>query len=297
MRVTDLREDVYQMIAAQLDDDGYMDASRIVCRSTMCTASPMQNNPQRLLELVRLGLHAEALGLNHTLERMENSTKQAEGTETGDKILFVPSLEEYSVEKFASKIPKYIPDERQTRFTEKYSMGHQSEVTALAYSPDGAYLVSGDVLGTVHLHDVALIHQRYLFPVLRGYDVRSLCRVYNDHTQPVYTLQFHPFEPFLFSGARDGTIFFHHYVKPDTLKLKRSVKDTFPIRALAIHPDGQGKRTRVNQHCLNPKKSFWMSWTLNEKVYGLFFYASLRLFSEKRRCCYIQISYGLYSER
>ena len=45
-------EELYQLMAAQLHADGFYDAARAVCRSTMCTSSPLDSNENKLSELV-----------------------------------------------------------------------------------------------------------------------------------------------------------------------------------------------------------------------------------------------------
>ena len=52
--------------------------------------------------------------------------------------------------------------------------GHEDEVSSLAFSPDGKWLVSGDLTGSVRVWNVETRKQIYEYPN-QGYGVLSLC--------------------------------------------------------------------------------------------------------------------------
>ena len=136
-------------------------------------------------------------------------------------------------------IPKYVTDERSTRFCEQFTATHKSTACSVCYSPEGEYCASGYIDGTIHVHDVDAIHSRALYPTIQGQEIKTLCRVFTDHLQPVLALQFHPTQPVLLSGGRDGLIHIFDYTRPQSRKAVSVIKDNFPVRCLAAHPDGR----------------------------------------------------------
>jgi len=216
MQSDEARRQLYQMMAAQLQHDGFYDAARVVSRSTMVTTLSLNNDPTRLLSLTNLGLHAEAVGM----------TGGYMGRETYRSL---PTVETHVSETAP------ITDERWSRFAEKYNVSYKQPVRTVAYSADGLLSASGCGDGMVRINDVPAMHQRYL-----RHEDTSLCRLFHDHTQAVHTVAFHPTLPWLVSGGREGKIFIYDYTRPGAAsKPLRTVEDTHAVRGLLCHPGGR----------------------------------------------------------
>lgn len=99
--------------------------------------------------------------------------------------------------------------------------GHNHQVLAVAFSPDGSLLASGSADTTICLWDST---ERRLRSTLRG------------HTHWVRSLAFSPDGAHLISGGGDQTIRIWDLAEQRVLEVLRG--HTHVIRALALHPDG-----------------------------------------------------------
>ena len=218
MQGEESRRQLYQMMAAQLQHDGFHDAARIVARSTMCTSLPLNGDPSRLLGLATLGMHAEAVGMSG-------------GYLNRNDWRVLPCVEGHVGSGDSAVAPT---DERWSRFSEKYAASAKQAVRATCFSQDGMYAAAGSSDGTVRIHDVPAMHSRYL-----RHDDGTICRTYHDHTQAVHNVCFHPTDAMLITGGRDGKIHMHGYTNPANKTAVRTIDDTYPIRGLVCHPGGK----------------------------------------------------------
>jgi WD40 repeat protein len=104
--------------------------------------------------------------------------------------------------------------------------GYQTKVRELAWSPDGRWLATGGG-STATLWD---FHRR------RG-PAGSRPLELDRHTDRITTMAFHPHQPLLATGARDGLVLLWH-PDHDDLPITAAALDA-PITTLAWAPDGQ----------------------------------------------------------
>jgi WD40 repeat protein/serine/threonine protein kinase len=99
--------------------------------------------------------------------------------------------------------------------------GHTGEVTSVAYSPDGQWLASGSVDGTVKVWDL-----------LAGRELRTL-----NHTGRVTSVHFSPDGKRLASGSTDRTARIWHLPSGQELHILRGHKGT--VGSVHFSPDGK----------------------------------------------------------
>lgn len=140
--------------------------------------------------------------------------------------------------------------------------GHEDEVNAVVWLDDGR-LVSCSDDGTVRIWNdwreqhVLSGHSAEVYTIrARGYLVASasfdctvrlwdantgqLLQTMSQHSQPVYSLAFHPTRPWLATGALDGQVYLHYLDTPSaaTSQLIHKAEDEGGILELAWSPDG-----------------------------------------------------------
>ena len=230
---------LYRMVVRQLYSDGYVDAARAVANSTRCAPQGVSEaaagggagGGQRLAQLVRGGSAAEAL------QRQLDATVATGGAETALYAQSVYSAPQPTAAYAMTELYVSFPFERPLR--------------CAAYNPtDGNLIALGGSNGVVRVFDASLMEERQrLRPGAkdrggktapsRSALVRVLSSQHDSNTS-VEWVGFHPFDPIVASGARDGTVTMTNIASPETTvvcELKgKGAQDTFPIRAAAFEP-------------------------------------------------------------
>lgn len=99
--------------------------------------------------------------------------------------LFVPEKNEISIISMAER-----------KIIDKIQTQHQANITAIAVSSDGKYILTGDKEGEIHLY----------------YEEGSLVKNFDIHTSTIYTLEFHPTEAKFISSSKDGKLLVTKYL-------------------------------------------------------------------------------------
>lgn len=68
--------------------------------------------------------------------------------------------------------------------------------------------------------------------------VRPVIRTLYDHTEVVNDLEFHPYQPLLFSASKDQSIKIFEFGNMSQRKAKKQIQETHNVRSIAIHPSG-----------------------------------------------------------
>ncbi|MDL1885841.1 TIR domain-containing protein [Anaerolineae bacterium CFX8] len=105
--------------------------------------------------------------------------------------------------------------------------GHSGNITALIFSPDGRYALSGAGSGSTPRPDFSLI----LWDAATGEPLRR----YNGHSGPVNALAFSPDGRYIVSGSDDGQI--RSWETTPTGELAR-YNAAYAVREMAFHPGG-----------------------------------------------------------
>eukprot|EP01006_Ploeotia_vitrea_P026244 TRINITY_DN59220_c1_g1_i1.p1 TRINITY_DN59220_c1_g1~~TRINITY_DN59220_c1_g1_i1.p1 ORF type:complete len:418 (-),score=29.94 TRINITY_DN59220_c1_g1_i1:32-1285(-) len=205
------KQALYQLIAAQLRNDGFIGVADAVLRTTAAFPPPPETEANRLLELVRVGWKCEP---------------HAKG-EGGVDLMKGLDLEGPP----PTKSPLAGVQERRCNFT------HRNVVKSIRFSPDGKYVAIGSADG---LAQIALAQHIRATPTTQVLEDASaiVLRNFDDHTQAVNDVCFHPTSPLLFTASRDCNVRGFQYTQPDKLQPLHTFADNFACRAIDVHPTG-----------------------------------------------------------
>lgn len=130
-----------------------------------------------------------------------------------------------------------------TDYETVYVTSHKGPCRAGAFSPDGSLVATGSVDTSIKILDTdkmiakssgvvgddSQAEQGALHPVIR---------TLYDHQDEVTCLEFHPHEQILISGSDDCTVKIYDFAKPSVKRAQRTIQETYPVRAIAMHPAG-----------------------------------------------------------
>jgi WD40 repeat protein len=130
----------------------------------------------------------------------------------------------------ASRKPGLFLSETGTGETVGELKGHEKDVTAVAFSPDGKKVASGSLDGTVKVWDIK-----------RRKELAS----FDDHHDDIFSVAFHPKESLLVSTAKDKTIRLWDLDKKDLLATAKLKELNYYLK-LQISSDGKFLATRTS---------------------------------------------------
>nr|VFJ46503.1 MAG: WD40 repeat [Candidatus Kentron sp. FW] len=125
----------------------------------------------------------------------------------------------------------------QTGKTLKILRGHEAPIYAVAFSPDGARLVTGSLDHTLRLWDVSTSLDTGISTPLDAGGKRKLVKVLAGHTDDVMAAAFTPDGKYLLSGSDDQTI--RLWDGRDGKFIKQLAEQDSRVSSLAISPDGK----------------------------------------------------------
>jgi WD40 repeat protein len=115
-----------------------------------------------------------------------------------------------------------IPTEPEDWLQVHIMAGHQDAVTAVAFSPDGRFLASGDNRGKIFLWDAA---------------TGAFVRILQGHTRTINTITFSPDSVLVASGSWDNTIRIWDTATGELMRALQGRKES--VTDLAFSPDGK----------------------------------------------------------
>ncbi|ORC92399.1 uncharacterized protein TM35_000031520, partial [Trypanosoma theileri] len=241
---------LYQMMIRQLHHDGYLAAAAAVADATGVVVPRLQEDGHRLSRLVARGLADEASCIMDMQNFMQSEV----------------------VERYLSASRLYIPlhlSESSTVGQAAYRMRERFTTSSLGgvvrrvcVSPDGTLVACGGTNGLCvvfslkTMEDLMALEEVRQENQFRGIDgsnnsttvgVRNAsnkitelaeARRFHEHTQSVEAMHFHPSQPLLLTGGREGDLYVRDYSQPDN-KIVHKLHDTFPIRSGVFHPSGE----------------------------------------------------------
>ncbi|KAK7197261.1 WD domain, G-beta repeat [Novymonas esmeraldas] len=266
--VDPLSREIYQMMVRQLHHDGFLAASSAVCDATGVMVGGVENDGDRLARVVAAGLSVD--------EMERRSAAEFHATQVVERFLSASKL--YMPLSLSSR---WSVGHRCLRMRERFvSASLGGVVRDISFSPDGAYVACAGANGLAAIFSMetvedlsaldevraanrarALDGSRDAGSVGRGEaapkgsatrnanEVTELAMVrrFHEHTQSVEVMRFHPTQPIVLSGGRDGDIYLRDYAYPDA-KVVLKIHDTVPIRDAAFHPSGEYLVVAANHH-------------------------------------------------
>lgn len=259
------------MVVRQLHHDGFLAAASAVCDATGVMVGSVETDGDRLARVVAAGLSVDAM--ERRAEAEFESTQVVEHFLSASK-LYVP----------LSLSSRWSVGRRCLRMRERFvSASLGGVVRDLCFSPDGAYVACAGTNGLAAIFSLQTIEDLSALDEVRaanrtraldgsreppgagradaaaaapkGSALRnanevtelSMVRRFHEHTQTVEVMRFHPSEPIVLSGGRDGDVYLRSYAYPDS-KVLLKVHDTVPIRDASFHPSGEYVAVAANHH-------------------------------------------------
>ncbi|KAJ9466663.1 Cleavage stimulation factor subunit 50 [Diplonema papillatum] len=200
------RQGLYRLMVRQLLYDGFNEAARVLSESTLSAAAGVDDEGGALADIV--------------------AAAQEETTEEAEKQARLDSW---------NTMYNYFGQGEQ--LMTRYIGAQTKETRCLCWSPDGQYLAAGDSGGALTMH---LTEKMMESPgEATTPSTSALARTYSDSAFSVEAATFHPSNPVVITGSRDGSIRLYHYTRPREKKPLIVMKDEFAVRAMAVHPVGK----------------------------------------------------------
>eukprot|EP00758_Cryptobia_borreli_P004290 Tbor_TRINITY_DN4289_c0_g1::TRINITY_DN4289_c0_g1_i1::g.24055::m.24055/K14406/CSTF1; cleavage stimulation factor subunit 1 len=222
---------LYEMMVRQLYHDGYVDVAENLSQSAHIAVSDVHKNGNRLQQLVSDGLLTNVL---RARELKEYALRHRVEYFLEANALYVP-------------LPSLRPGrmKMEQRFETSY-LGGAIRATAISMHGD-LIACGGDKAVGARIFSRSAFEGEMLIATASGITEGSTAvitasniseaRSFSDHSQTVETVAFHPREPWLLSGGREGHLCLLNFSSPQqTMLLKH--EDTFPVRAACFHPSG-----------------------------------------------------------
>jgi len=222
---------LYELMARQLYHDGYVDAAESLVQSANIAVPNIHKHGDRLSRLVTDGL-------------LTNVLRARETSEYGLR---------HRVEHYLEANALYVPlvsrkpgkQKMEVRFVTS-SLG--GIIRCVATSPFGDLIACGGSGGIgARIFSRPAIEEEMLVSDVAGIQDASVAiltattiaeaRAFTDHSLAVETVAFHPREPWLLTGGREGHLFLLDYSTPEKHVLLKH-EDNFPVRHASFHPNG-----------------------------------------------------------
>eukprot|EP00164_Ancoracysta_twista_P011055 GFYU01016894.1.p1 GENE.GFYU01016894.1~~GFYU01016894.1.p1 ORF type:complete len:435 (+),score=74.40 GFYU01016894.1:55-1359(+) len=230
---------LYQLVASQLQNDGFYGAASVVSEATMC---PIRSEfaVNRLLNLMQAGMiYERENGVDvSTLEKKFQSVvgQNAADSHSGDSgpLVSGPMLD----------LDAQQPEPNKRGFsasTTRFITTHKAPCRVVKFSADGKYVATGSADTSIKLLEVSKMVNHSQTKSEPGADFassRPVVRTFYDHVQPINDLDFHPFKSILISCSSDCTVKFFDFSKQNAKRAFRYLQDTYPVRSVQFHPSG-----------------------------------------------------------
>ncbi|EDO32178.1 predicted protein [Nematostella vectensis] len=217
------RETLYKLIISQLHYDGCEAVAAALAKTTNII-SPCPPCA-RLLEIVNLGLAAEAEGIVAHLLTLANDLA-TKGIDL-----------EYESDAHSTTPPAAI-------YETYYVTAHKAPCRAASFSPNGKLVATGSVDSSIKVLDVDRMVAKNTMPQVhdqgQGMNLENhpVIRTLYDHAEEVTALEFHPCAPVLISGSKDCTVKLFDISKPSVKKAYKAVQEAEVINSMSFHPSG-----------------------------------------------------------
>ncbi|KPA76831.1 hypothetical protein ABB37_07635 [Leptomonas pyrrhocoris] len=266
--VNPIPREVYRMVVRQLHHDGFLAAASAVCDATGVMVQGVEDDGDRLSRVVEAGL---------SVEEMERKAEvEFEATQVVERFLSASRL--YVP---LSLTNRWSIGRRCVSMQERFvSASLGGVVRDISFSPDGAYITCAGTNGVAALFSLetvedlcaldevrasnrarALDGSRDAAAVAKGEtapkgtatrnanEVTELAMVrrFHEHTQSVEVMRFHPREPIVLSGGREGDVYLRNYAFPNS-KVVMKAHDNFAVRSAAFHPSGEYMVVATDHH-------------------------------------------------
>lgn len=234
-------DDLYRLIIRQIADDGLYEIAQSLSRikALAIEGSIAQSELFNIVNKARLSQSS-----NDTTQSQVQSSEYITGISNNENI-------EYINKKSILNFPAYDT---------KYVATHKQGVTCSAFSSDGQYSATGSNDCSVRIMSV----EKILFNASQKEDAdrnntnvphhlqhvstsygssgernKPVYKVYVDHTQPITALEFHPYEPLLFSSGEDNIINIYDISKQQYKHSNMQIITDRAVRSINIHPSGE----------------------------------------------------------
>ena len=266
--INPLSREMYAMVVRQLHHDGFLAAASAVCDATGVLVPDVEGGADRLSRVVEAGLSVEEMERKATVEF--ESMQVVERFLSASK-LYVP----------LSLSNRWTVGRRCVRMQERFiSASLGGVVRDIAFSPDGAFITCAGTNGVAAIFSLetvedlcaldevraanrarALDGSRDAAAVAKGDAVPkgtatrnanevtelAMVRRFHEHTQSVEVMRFHPRDPIVLSGGREGDVYLRNYAFPES-KVVMKVHDKFAVRGADFHPSGEYLVVATDHH-------------------------------------------------
>lgn len=269
---------MYQLIAKQLQDDGYDQLSKDILSTT--STPPFEHitsiedpksiyyEKQPLAEIMRDGItyrHENRFNLdigsvggmgdktqdqiNNGTTNLNNSNSGVSGasgtisgnTGTGNGVLSNGKID----------------------FLTRFITTHKGPCSCAAFSSDGAYVITGSHDSSLKLLSVEKMHYHTQTKLeVEDYALaRPVIKTYYDHSQEINDVTCHPREPIICSASKDCTVKLFNFSKNDRKRAFKHIQETHSVRTVGFHPSGDYLLVGTDHHIvrlynLNTSKCF-----------------------------------------
>lgn len=251
-----LSRQLYQMIVRQLHYDGFVAAASAVADASGVIVGDVEERGNQLSMAVEAGLSvaemerrsAEEFMVTQVVERYISASK-----------LYVP----------LSLSSRWSVGRRCLRLRERFvSASLGGVVRDISFSPDGSLVSSAGTNGLAAVFSLQTIDDLCALDEVRaanrsraldgsgtsgkgettgkGTATRNanevtelaMVRRFSGHTQSVEVMRFHPSQPLLLTGGREGDLYLRQYAHPNSTDVWK-FHDNYPIRSAGFHPSGE----------------------------------------------------------
>ncbi|KPI82884.1 hypothetical protein ABL78_8106 [Leptomonas seymouri] len=266
--INPLSREIYQMVVRQLHHDGFLAAASAVCDATGVMVHGVEDDGDRLSRVVTAGLCVEEMERKAEVEFQ--STQVVERFLSASKLYMPLSLSN-----------RWSVGRRCVSMRESFvSASLGGVVRDISFSPDGAYITCAGTNGVAAIFSLetvedlcaldevraanrarALDGSRDAVAVAKGESAPkgtafrnanevtelAMVRRFHEHTQSVEVMRFHPREPIVLSGGREGDVYLRNYAFPNS-KVVMKIHDSFAVRSAAFHPSGEYLVVATDHH-------------------------------------------------
>eukprot|EP01117_Protostelium_nocturnum_P008501 TRINITY_DN3042_c1_g2_i1.p1 TRINITY_DN3042_c1_g2~~TRINITY_DN3042_c1_g2_i1.p1 ORF type:complete len:445 (-),score=78.67 TRINITY_DN3042_c1_g2_i1:36-1370(-) len=238
---------LYQLMLAQLLDDGYASGAGLISELTLIPANKIEGIKDRLWDIVKLGLKTEEEMVNSNnnkqivssdlLDSNVNHHDSSNPQSSNHSNSSMESSKTIGID-FDGDLNQMVP---RPVFNTKFITTHKGACRVAKFSPDGKYVATGSADFSIKVLDAEKMKSYNQNKAEHGEDFapsKPVIRTFYDHAQAVNDLDFHPSANVLVSCSRDNTIKFYDYVQNAVKRGFGHIQDSHNVRTLNFHPSG-----------------------------------------------------------